>query len=92
MAKYKVSPELCTHETPEHWSTHLQLNCMSGDLEDVWIQDGRVSTFEDISIGRLRCTQCGAVKYYSGTWRAYYEDGAPCYGSEGVSRLLPTTI
>jgi hypothetical protein len=32
-----------------------------------------VQTTEDIDIGRYRCTQCGEVMYYTGTWRKHWE-------------------
>lgn len=49
----------------------------------------KVSTQEDVDVGRFRCTQCGLVGYYTGLWKAYYEHGIPCPGSQGVSRELP---
>lgn len=33
-----------------------------------------VSTYEDIDIGRYRCTQCGEVFYYTGLWKKHWEE------------------
>lgn len=46
-------------------------------------------TYEDIGTGAFRCTQCGEVGYYTGSWRRYYEEGIPCSHSQGVPRNLP---
>lgn len=43
-------------------------------------------TYEDIDIGRYRCTQCNEVFYYTGKWREFYENGTPCFGSEHITR------
>jgi hypothetical protein len=32
-----------------------------------------VSTTVDIDTGRYKCTQCGEVMYYTGTWRKHWE-------------------
>lgn len=39
-------------------------------------------TTKDIGIGSFKCTQCGEVMYYTGSWRKFYEEGVPCPGSE----------
>lgn len=41
-------------------------------------------TYEDIDIGRFKCTQCGEVGYYTGHWRDFFEKGIPCFGSDRV--------
>lgn len=46
-------------------------------------------TYEDLDVGRFRCTQCGEIGYYTGRWKDYYEKGIPCPGSEGVARVKP---
>jgi hypothetical protein len=42
------------------------------------------NTYEDIDIGRFRCTQCNEVGYYTGHWREFFEKGTPCFGSDRV--------
>lgn len=58
------------------------------DWTGEWItpEPREVGTYEDIDTGRFRCTQCGEVGYYTGLWRAFYEQGIPCPGSEGIRR------
>jgi hypothetical protein len=71
----------CTHEkqqstwVPEHEDDF-------GGIEPGHWHYETVGTSEDIDIGRFRCTQCGAVGYYTGLWRAFHEEGKPCVGSE----------
>lgn len=60
-----------------------ELNDWTGEYEDRVYER---STYEDISRGRFRCTQCGHIGYYTGLWKKYYEEGIPCPGSEGVKR------
>lgn len=45
-------------------------------------------SYEDISVGAFRCTQCNHIGYYTGLWKAYYEYGVPCPGSTDVPRDL----
>lgn len=42
--------------------------------------------YEDIDTGRYRCTRCGEVFYYTEHWRAFYQEGKPCLGSDRVKR------
>lgn len=44
------------------------------------------SLYEDIDIGRFKCTRCGHIGYYTGLWRDYFEKGIPCPGSDRVKR------
>jgi len=71
----------CTHQieratwVPCHeddWGTHIE-----GHYEYT-----TEHTTEDIDIGRFRCTQCGEVMYYTGSWRKFHEEGVPCPGSD----------
>ena len=57
--------------------------------EQVTPEPREVGTYEDLDIGRFRCTQCGLIGYYTGHWRAYHEHGTPCFGSESVPRVPP---
>lgn len=34
-----------------------------------------VSSFQDLDLHRMRCADCGAIKYYSGRAEAFYERG-----------------
>lgn len=72
----------CTHKRWKYWPD--QLNDWTGEMEPV--EATEELTYEDISIGSFRCTQCGEVGYYTGQWKRYFEDGVPCPGSEGVPR------
>ena len=45
-----------------------------------------VSTMEDIDTGRMRCTLCGKVDYYTQAWRDFWETGKPCLGSDKFDR------
>ncbi len=64
----------CNHQRRiDHWVA-----------EDHWYDDGSschtghweygtISTTVDIDTGRYKCTQCGEVMYYTGTWRKHWE-------------------
>ena len=80
----------CTHSTPERWEWQDVEVSPYGDTERQLVQVDGQPTYEDIDIGRFRCTQCGHIGYYTGQWRRYFEEGAPCPGSEGVPRGVPT--
>lgn len=56
--------------------------------QEVWVEGA--STQVDISLGAFRCTQCGEVGYYTGSWKRYHEEGVPCSGSDAVPRRLPS--
>lgn len=60
------------------------------DMEGEWMtsEPRQEFTYEDISVGAFRCTQCGHIGYYTGHWKNYYENGIPCSGSDGVSRKI----
>lgn len=72
----------CNHTRVRYWPDSY--NHYSGEMEPT--DPTEQSTYEDISIGSCRCTQCGDVKYYTGQWKKFFEDGTPCAGSEGVAR------
>jgi len=79
----------CTHTTPIWYSYELVEVGLFGETELQNVQRGGEWTYEDVDIGRFICTQCGLIKYYTGHWKKYYEEGIPCSGSEGVSREIP---
>lgn len=62
--------------------------------ENVWVTPERttVQTYHDLSWGAFYCTQCLEVKYYTGLWKNYYENGVHCSGSDGVTRDLTPLI
>lgn len=79
----------CEHTTPIYWAEELVEISPYGHTELQLVQRGGEYTYEDIDIGRFRCTQCGLIQYYTGHWKKYYEEGIPCSGSEGVPRTIP---
>lgn len=80
-------PKPCTHREPERWEWQDVEVSPFGDTEQQLVQvSGDRYTYEDIDIGRFRCTQCGHVGYYTGHWRRFFEEGIPCPGSERVQR------
>ena len=44
------------------------------------------STMEDIDTGRMKCTMCGVIDYYTGQWKDFWEHGKPCLGSDKFKR------
>lgn len=56
----------------------------SGEWISTMEQAHTRGTYEDIDIGRFRCTQCDEVMYYSGHWKDFFEKGIPCFGSDRV--------
>lgn len=73
----------CTHfrDTSRYEEIY---NDWDGTTETVWVESSE-STQVDISIGAFKCTQCGEVGYYTGSWKKYYEQGTPCLGDYSVS-------
>ncbi len=57
-------------------------NDWTGEMEDQPAY--QVSTNEDLDTGRFRCTRCGEIGYYTGLWKAFYEKGIPCSGSDRI--------
>jgi hypothetical protein len=82
----------CTHRTPLQWVWRDVEVSPFDDTERQLVQVGGNSTYEDIDVGRFRCTQCGEVGYYTGQWRDFFEKGIPCLGSDRVQRATITPI
>lgn len=86
-----LTPPLTPQETCTHqkwiYPTEQVRNDFSGEWETP--EPYEVSTYEDVDVGRFRCTKCNHVGYYTSLWRDYFEKGIPCPGSEGVKRELP---
>ncbi len=60
----------CDHtRTIERWVT---TDYFGEEIAGEWEYE-TVSTTVDIDIGRYKCTQCGKVMYYTGTWRKHWE-------------------
>lgn len=81
-----MSRPTCNHRTPECWEWVGVENAYTGETEQELQQTGLQSTNVDIDIARFRCTLCGEVGYYTGTWKRFFEEGIPCFGSEGLTR------
>ena len=64
----------CSHRTPtrEVWE-EVEVG-LYGETEMQYVTVGGESTEVDMDIGRFRCTQCGKIGYYTGTWRNHYEN------------------
>ena len=81
-----ISENDCTHskEAPAHWGPSYETwDCSEYPYEGVlvtredWIYASTESTFKDCGLHKMKCTQCGKVKYYSEAARAWFEDGIP---------------
>ena len=73
----------CDHyHQRERWVTRI--DDWTGEETSEW-EYTTESAQVDIGIGAFRCTICGEVGYYTGSWRRYYENGEPCFGSERAS-------
>lgn len=46
----------------------------------------KVSAMQDIDTGRMKCTMCGVIEYYTGQWKDFWEHGKPCLGSDKFKR------
>lgn len=53
----------------------------NGQPTQTWVDETKF-TYEDIDVGRFKCTQCGLVQYYTGQWKKFFEEGVPCSGSD----------
>lgn len=82
----------CSHKTPRRYEMQDVEVSPWGDTERQLVAVGGDSTFVDLDIGRFRCTQCGEIGYYTGQWKAYFEHGIPCSGSDGVDRRVPPLL
>ena len=54
---------------------------ITGEIEVEW-DERKEYTFVDMDVGRFKCTQCGEVQYYTGSWKKFFEEGVPCPGSD----------
>ena len=79
----------CEHRKPPRSEWRRVEVSPYGDTEDRLVEVDAEFTYEDLDVGRFRCTQCGEVFYYTGSWRRYHEEGIPCSGSDGVRRVPP---
>lgn len=71
----------CKHvkQVRGYWETKYEENWHTGEIEDasIWHSDHQADSFEDLDLHRMQCSQCGKIKYYSGSVRDYYEHGIP---------------
>lgn len=65
---------MCDHTTGRWEDVYQYDDWETGEpvYERQWVTR---STLEDIDVHRMRCRLCGAIEYYSGAARAYYEEG-----------------
>lgn len=77
------------HEPCDHQRSYWKsggTDAWSGEaLPDVQVVE---ATYEDMDVGRFRCTQCGKVMYYTGQWQDYFENGTPCPGSDAYEKAV----
>ena len=57
------------------------VNEYTGAIEQIW-QEHTKYTYNDLDVGRFKCTQCGLVQYYTGHWKKFFEEGVSCPGSD----------
>jgi hypothetical protein len=62
----------CAHETIE--DVYVEVDDGYGGTYPEWQQRVTRHTV-DIDTGRYRCTRCGEVMYYTGTWRQHWTGG-----------------
>lgn len=69
----------CEHQVwvAGYWETEQEENWYTGEMEDasVFHRGHYEDTFVDLDLHRMKCTQCGKIKYYSGAAHDYYENG-----------------
>lgn len=46
----------------------------TGEMVGEWEYSSE-NTYEDIDLHRYKCTQCGAIMYYSGRAKEHFEEG-----------------
>lgn len=73
----------CKHKT-FHWESHTYEDA-NGE-EYTCYERVENSLMVDIDTGRMKCSACGAIEYYTGQWRDFWEKGIPCLGSEKYTR------
>lgn len=66
-------------------------NDWTGEIEYNWETEIEY-TCVDIGIGAFKCTRCGEVGYYTGSWKNYYENDVPCAASEFVGATELKTV
>jgi hypothetical protein len=77
------SENKCTHKIKK--SVRIEPDLYDEDDEVTW-EWQELSTLEDIDTGRIKCTMCGQIEYYTGAWRDFWETGKPCPGSHKYDR------
>ena len=74
----------CTHKIETSRYVEIEDDWNGGTYWE-WQYDTKYTT-EDIGVGAYRCTQCGEVMYYTGSWKKFYTEGVPCPSSEYSER------
>lgn len=84
-----MTSQACQHKEPDrHVYADVVVGLM-GETEQQLVTEAGATWFRDISVGAFRCIKCGHTGYYTGHWRAFYEQGVPCSGSDRTPRELP---
>jgi hypothetical protein len=72
----------CDHQVwvDGYWEDHPELDAMDEEEgvysnHSEWIDGYHQSTFVDVDLHRMRCTQCGEISYYSSRAREHFEEG-----------------
>ncbi len=75
------NPATCSHSKD---TSHYVTRETWDDEVTEWVEE-TTSTMEDIDLHRMKCSQCGAIGYYSGAARAFHEQGitSPINGLDG---------
>lgn len=76
----------CAHKRPDVWVWEDVEVGLMGETEPQLVNRGGESTQEDLDTGRFRCSLCGEVGYYTGQWKAFFESGTPCAGSDRIRK------
>lgn len=80
------APGQCSHGTT-HWEVFDAEHPISGEVNQQH-HTSHTSYFVDLDWGRYQCTRCAEVRYYTGSWKDYWERGIPCPGSS----LVPANL
>lgn len=81
-----MNANICDHKRPDRWIEVEREDAYTGEMYQDSERVQGDTFFEDISLGAMKCRQCGLVQYFTGQWRDFYERGIPCPGSERLTR------
>lgn len=75
----------CPHETYPAGYEEVEVTPW-GDTELEWVQRTK-SAQEDFVTGTFRCSMCGEVGFFTGSWKRFYLTDEPCPSSSLVSAV-----